>query len=111
MAVELGDRAAGLRERARALGAVVGGDLRAVDLAGDHDGLGGAAQRIGKPGAVSPHRLLVVAGEDAEVEALEGSGAEPSHAGGEGGPGAGKLRLEPADFLLLAPAHPRKPRL
>ena len=76
------------------------GDLGAVDLPADHDPSGSSAERRAEPAAVRDAPISpVVAGQDAEVEALERALADAAEAGRERGDGAGQLGLEPADSV------------
>jgi hypothetical protein len=79
----------------------------AVDLEGEDDRLGVAAEGAGEAAAVLGDRLGVIVGEDAEVEGVEGRLADPAEPGREGRPGAAEVGFEPPHALVFAPLHRR----
>ncbi len=105
VAVDLGDRAPRPRERARLLRRGVESELGAVDLETDRDALRLEAERGRQASPVRDHGIVPVLGEDAEVEAVEGSRADTSGPGGEGGSRPAQLGLQPPHPVVLSPVH------
>jgi hypothetical protein len=73
--------------------------------------VGVSPERSGQAAAILAHSADAVAGQQAEVEALEGrlaDAAEPSRKGGHGGSTLIDLEpgLQPANRVALTPIHP-----